>query len=164
MALAALGAQVGLRGPDGARIVPFTGFNVEPGGTPDRETVLRPGEVIVFVELPDLPFGWRSVYRKIRDRASYEFALFSCALALDLDEGGAIRDARVALGGVGTRPWRAWEAEAALRGRQAGAVAFRQGAEAALAGAVPRSCNGFKVELAKRVLVQTLAELMGLAA
>ena len=75
-----------------------------------------------------------------------------------------IREARVALGGVGTKPWRAWEAEAALRGQQAGAVAFRQAAEAAMAGAVPRSCNGFKVELAKRVLAQTLAELTGLAA
>ncbi len=83
-----------------------------------------------------------------RDRASYEFALFSCALALDLDEDGTIRDARVALGGVGTKPWRAWEAEAALRGRPASAAAFEQAADAALHGAVPRSQNGFKIDLA----------------
>ena len=164
VALAALGAQVGLHGPDGARVVPFTDFNVEPGGTPDRETVMQPGEVVLFVDLPDLAFGGRSAYRKVRDRASYEFALFSCALALDLDEGGAIREARVALGGVGAKPWRAWEAEAALRGRRPGEAAFRHAAEAALAGAAPRGHNGFKIELARRVLVQTVAELTEVAA
>ena len=164
VALAAIGARVGLHGPEGDRVVAFTGFNLEPGSTPDRETVMLPGEVILFVDLPDLPFGRRSTYRKVRDRASYEFALFSCAVALDLDEGGAVREVRVALGGVGTKPWRAWEAEASLRGRQPDEAAFCQAAEAAMAGTVPRSHNGFKVELAKRVLVRTLAELMELAA
>ena len=164
VALAALGARVGLHGPDGERVVAFTGFNLEPGDAPDRETVMRPGEVILFVDLPDLPYGRRSTYRKVRDRASYQFALFSCALALDLDEAGVVREARVALGGVGTRPWRAWEAEAALCGRRADEAAFRDAAEAAMAGAVSRSQNGFKVELAQRVLVQTWAELIELAA
>ena len=163
VALAALNARVGLHGPDGERVVAFTDFNLEPGGTPDRETVMRPGEVILFVDLPDLAFGRRSTYRKVRDRASYQFALFSCALALDLD-GGTVREARVALGGVGTRPWRAWEAEAALRGRRPDEATFRQAAGAAMAGAMPRGQNGFKVELARRVLVQTWADLMGLAA
>ena len=164
VALAALGAHVGLHGPDGDRVVAFTEFNLEPGSTPDRETVMRPGEVILFVDLPDLAFGRRSAYRKVRDRASYEFALFSCALAFDLDEGGAVREARVALGGIGTMPWRAWEAEALLRGRQPDEATFRHAAEAALSGAMPRRHNGFKVELARRVLTQTMVELTEVAA
>jgi xanthine dehydrogenase YagS FAD-binding subunit len=159
VAVAALGARVRLHGAAGGRTVAFTDFNLEPGGTPDRETCMTPGEVILSLDVPDLPFGRRSTYRKVRDRASYEFALFSCALALDLDEGGTIRDARLALGGVGTKPWRAWEAEAALRGQQANAAAFERAADATLHGAVPRSQNGFKIDLARRVLVQMLAEL-----
>ncbi len=164
VALAALDASVGLYGPAGARVVRFTEFNIEPGDTPDRETAMQPGEIILFVDVPDLPFGHRSLYRKVRDRASYEFALFSCALALDLTEDGTIRDARVALGGVGTKPWRAWDAEAVLRGRHAETTVFQQAAEVALVGAAPRSHNAFKIELAQRVLVQTLDELTELSA
>ena len=150
VALAALGARVNLLGPEGERTVAFTGFNVEPGDTPDRETVMRPGEIILSVDVPAPLFARRSLYRKVRERASYEYALVSCALALDLDEAGTIREAR---------PWRAWDAEAALRGRRPGAAAFGKAAELAVMGAVPQSHNAFKIGLARQVLAQTLAEL-----
>jgi len=162
VALAALDAAVLVRGPEGERSVPFTEFNIAPGDTPERETVLGPGELIVALDIPDLPFAAYSKYRKVRDRASYEFALVSCAVALDV-QGGVVRQARIALGGVATRPWRCRSAEAVLRRAEAGPDTFAAAAEAALEGAVTRPDNAFKVPLAKRALARTLAEVAEMA-
>ncbi len=155
VALVAVEAEVRLRGPAGERTVPLTDFHLLPGEHPERETVLRPRELIVSVDLPPLPFAVRSRYLKVRDRASYAFALVSVAVALDVD-GDRIRQARVALGGVGTKPWRSREAEAALVGRRVGEITFKSAAEAAMAGAQPRKHNAFKVDLARRALVRAL--------
>ena len=122
--------------------------------------MLEPGELITAVELPALPLAARSTYRKVRDRASYAFALVSVAAALEVD-GGIVRDVRLALGGVATKPWRAWKAEEALRGRPASAERFRAAAEAELADARPLRDNGFKVELARRTITAVLDELAG---
>ena len=156
VALVALDAVVRTMGPEDERAIPIGELHRLPGDHPEIETILRPGELITAVEIPALSFATRSVYVKVRDRASYAFALASAAVALDLN-GETIRDARVALGGVGTVPWRSREAEKALRGQSAGATAFRAAAEAALAGAVPRKDNAFKIELARRTLVRALA-------
>jgi xanthine dehydrogenase YagS FAD-binding subunit len=163
VALAALDATVRVRGAStgGAiadRSMPFTALHVLPGTHPERETVLRPGDVITAIDLPALPFARRSLYLKVRDRASFAFALASAAVALRID-GGVIRDARVALGGVGTVPWRSREAERALTGKRATSAAFTAAANAALAQARPRAANAFKVTLAKRVLVRALSEV-----
>jgi xanthine dehydrogenase YagS FAD-binding subunit len=155
VALAALDAVVVTNGPDGARRIPFTGFHLLPGDHPENETVLRPGELITAVEIPAMPFAARSHYLKVRDRASYAFALASAAVALDI-HNGVIRQARIALGGVGAKPWRATEAEAGLVGQSPGPAAFQAAAAAALSGAVPQSGNAFKIELAKRTVVRTL--------
>ncbi len=160
VALAALDAAVHLSGTSGARTVKLTELHLLPDGHPEVETVLKPGELITAVELPPLAWARRSTYRKVRDRASYAFALVSVAAALEL-EGGTVRDVRIALGGVAHKPWRAWTAEAALRGQPATAEAFRAAAEAELADAAPLHGNGFKVELAKRVMTATLGELAG---
>jgi xanthine dehydrogenase YagS FAD-binding subunit len=162
VALAAMDAIVRLNGPRGERIVPFTEFHFEPGEHPERETVLERGELVTAVDLPRLPFATRSTYLKVRDRASYAFALASAAVALDL-QGGAIRDARIALGGVATKPWRARDAERLLIGRPAEAASYRSAADAALAGAVPRAHNGFKIELARRTLIRALTRTGALA-
>jgi len=158
VALAALDATVRIRGPGGERTMPFTALHVEPGAHPERETVLRPGDVITAFDLPALGFARRSTYLKVRDRASFAFALASAAVALDV-AGGTIRDARVGLGGIATKPWRSRDAERALIGKPATAATFRAAAEAALAGARPRKYNAFKVELAKRTLVRALTEV-----
>ena len=158
VALAALDATVHLEGPGGARTVPFGDFHLLPGDTPAVETVLRPGELIAAVELPALPLAGNSTYRKVRDRASYAFALVSVAAALEV-EGGTVKDVRLALGGVAHKPWRASTAEAALRGRPATAESFRAAAEAELAEARPLRDNGFKIELARRTIVAVLEEL-----
>ena len=163
VALAALDAVVHLAGPDGERQVPLTDFHRLPGDRPDFETVLAPGELITAVELPPLAFGARSTYRKVRDRASYAFALVSVAGAIDV-ESGVVRDVRLALGGVALKPWRAQAAEAALRGAPATEANFRAAAEVELADAVPLRDNGFKIELAKRAIVAVLTELSGDAA
>ena len=155
VAMAALDAVVRVRGPQGERTIPLVDFHVVPGAHPQVETVLRHGELITAVDLPALAFSARSHYRKVRDRASYAFALASAAVALDIS-GGRVRDARVALGGVGTKPWRSREAERALIGQPASTAAFRAAAEHALAGAVPQSENAFKIELAKRTMVRAL--------
>ena len=160
VALAALDAIVYLRTADGGRRVPLTGLHRLPEDHPQIETVLQPGELVTAIELPALPFATRSTYRKVRDRASYAFALVSVAAALELD-GGAVRDVRLALGGVATKPWRAWQAEEALRGRPAAEESFRAAAEAELAGARPLRGNAFKVELAKRTITAVLGELTG---
>jgi len=156
VALAALDAVVRLSGPRGERTVPITEFHLVPGDRPERETVLEPGELITAVDVPPLPFARRSAYVKVRDRASYAFALASAAVALDVRDG-TIRDARIALGGVATKPWRARYAERLLAGRRAEPSSYRAAAEAALAGAVPRTHNGFKIELAKRTIARALA-------
>ena len=127
---------------------------------PDLETVLKPGELILAVEIPPLRFGANSTYRKVRDRASYAFALVSVAAALDVADG-VVQDVRLALGGVGTKPWRALAAEAALRGKPADEVNFRAAAEAEMKNAVGLNGNQFKIELAKRVITATLLELSG---
>jgi xanthine dehydrogenase YagS FAD-binding subunit len=155
VALAALGAIVRLSGPEGERTIPLVDFHLLPGEHPERETMLQPGEMITAVDVPSLPWARRSHYRKVRDRASYAFALASAAVALDLD-GTRIRDARVALGGVGTKPWRSREAERALVGRSATPATFRAAAEEALRGATAYPENGFKIELAKRTMVRAL--------
>ena len=158
VALAALGAVVHLRNARGERTLPFTDLHRLPEDRPDIETLLAPGELITAVELPALPFGARSTYRKVRDRASYAFALVSVAAALELD-GDTVKDVRIALGGVAHKPWRAWKAEEALRGKPATAQAFRAAAEAELASAQPLRDNGFKIELAKRTIAAVLGEL-----
>ena len=158
VALAALDAVVQIKGRDGERAVPLVDFHLVPGEHPERETVLKPGELITAVDLPALPFATRSLYRKMRDRASYAFALVSVAAALDT-EAGIIRAARLALGGVGTKPWRAWEAEAALVGQPANEKSYRVAAEVAMRDARPLQHNGFKIEMARRAMVQALERL-----
>lgn len=155
VALAALDAVVRVTGPQGDRAIPVTDLHLQPGAHPERDTVLRHGEMITAVDVPPLTWARRSHYRKVRDRASYAFALASAAVALDLD-GTRIRDARVALGGIATKPWRSHEAERALIGQAATPAAFRAAAEEALRGAKAQSENGFKIELAKRTLVRAL--------
>ncbi len=160
VALAALDATVHLQGQGGARTLPFTEFHRLPGDHPDIDTVLKPGELITAVELPPSAVAARSTYRKVRDRASYAFALVSVAAALQLEDG-RIKDVRIALGGVAHKPWRAWKAEAALRGGAATGECFRNAAIAELADARPLRDNGFKIELATRTLVAVLGELAG---
>src|SRR5205823_4051878 len=156
-----------LRGPAGERQVAATDFHLLPGRTPHIEHDLKHGELIASLFLPDAPHARQSAYVKIRDRASFEFALASAAVGLDVINdlaGATIRSARVALGGVGTKPWRSREAEAALVGKPATADVFRAAANAALSGAVPHEQNAFKVELARRTLVRALSDLAGGAA
>jgi xanthine dehydrogenase YagS FAD-binding subunit len=159
VALTALGATVHLRSARGERTLPMTDVHRLPEGHPEIETLLEPGELITAVELPPLPMAARSTYRKVRDRASYAFALVSVAAAIEI-EGDTVKDVRLALGGVAHKPWRAWKAEAALKGRPATPESFRAAAEAELADAAPLRDNAFKVELAKRTIVAVLAELM----
>ncbi len=156
--MAALDATVRIAGPKGERTVPFTDFHLVPGDTPNIETVLAPDELITAVDLPPLAFATRSTYRKVRDRASYAFALVSVAAALDLD-GDTIRDIRLALGGVGTKPWRATAAEQFLRGKPCTADVLNQAADLELAAAAPREGNSFKVPLARRTLTSTVLAL-----
>ena len=159
VALSALEATVVIRGTAGERAVPIGEFFVLPGDTPQRETVLEPGDLITHVTLPPPRAGARSHYLKLRDRASYEFALASAAVVLAVD-GDRIVHARVAMGGVGTRPWRSPEAEQALQGRAPDAGTFAAAASAALRDARPQSGNGFKVELARRCLVHALTTVV----
>jgi xanthine dehydrogenase YagS FAD-binding subunit len=155
VAMAALEATILVEGPKGKRTIAFADFHKLPGNTPNIENALEPGELITYVDLPKLVTGAKSVYLKLRDRASYEFALSSAAVVAKV-EGGHIRYVRVAMGGVGTKPWRAHEAETALMGKAVDAANFRAAAEAALKDAKPRTDNAFKVELARRCLVRTL--------
>jgi CO/xanthine dehydrogenase FAD-binding subunit len=160
VALVALDTVVHVQGTAGQRSVPLTGFYREPGDTPDVESVLRHGELITGIEIPLLPESARSAYLKIRDRASYEFALASAAVAVVLEDG-VIRDGRVALGGVGTVPWRARAAEGVLRGAPPSAGTFRAAAEAAIRDPFVLPGTAFKVELAKRTLVRALQTVTG---
>jgi xanthine dehydrogenase YagS FAD-binding subunit len=162
VALAALDATIHVEGPRGERTIPIGEFHLLPGDTPDRETGLEQGELIVAIDLPALPRGSRSKYLKVRDRASYEFALTSAAVVVQV-ANGKISAARVAFGGIGTKPWRSKEAEQALVGKEANVETFRAAADAALQDAIPRKHNAFKVELAKRTLVSALKEAGGVA-
>ena len=162
VAMVALDAVVRVRGPQGERTIPLVDFHLQPGSHPERETLLRHGELITAVDLPPLAFATRSHYRKVRDRASYAFALASAAVALDV-AGGRIRGARIALGGVGSTPWRAREAEHMLAGQPVSTALFRAAAERTLAGAVPHSENAFKIELAKRTMVRALSTVAAMA-
>jgi xanthine dehydrogenase YagS FAD-binding subunit len=157
--LTALGASVHVLGPQGERDIPLLDFYCLPGDEPQRDTVLEHGELITAIEVPGLPFATYSRYRKVRDRASYAFALVSLAAAVDVDRG-VIRDVRLAFGGLATIPWRAQKAEAVLRGAPATEASFVQAAEAELANARPLRENAFKIQLARNVLVRTLQELV----
>ena len=163
VALAALDATVHVQSAGQTRSLKFTDLHRLPGGHPEVETELAPGELITAVELPALPGAARSTYRKVRDRASYAFALVSVAAVLEV-EAGVVKDVRLALGGVAHKPWRAHKAEDALRGGPATAQAFRAAAEAELADAVPLRDNAFKIELAKRTIAAVLGDLAGDAA
>jgi xanthine dehydrogenase YagS FAD-binding subunit len=163
VALCALSANVIVEGDGGERTIALDDFYVLPGDRPERESSLADGELIVAVELRAEPLFERSHYLKVRDRASYEFALASVACAIEL-EGGRIARARLALGGVATVPWRAREAEDVLAGAPPGDAVYRRAAEAALAGARTRAHNGYKVELAKRAIVRALRSVCGGAA
>jgi xanthine dehydrogenase YagS FAD-binding subunit len=154
-ALIALDAQVEINGRNGGRVVPFAALHRTPGDTPHLEHTLAPGDLIIAFEIPDTPFARRSLYLKIRDRESYEFALASAAVALDLD-GTTVKDVRIALGGVATVPWRAHEAEAQLRGRPLNADTLAEAVEAAFAEASPRTHNAFKIELGKRTMARAV--------
>jgi len=158
VALAALDAFVHVRGPAGERVVPLVDLHRLPGDDPSRDTVLEHGDLIVAVEVPPLGFARRSSYRKVRDRASFAFAVVSVAAAVDLEDG-VVRDARIALGGVAHKPWRAERAEAALRGAPAREESFAAAADAELAEAKPLRDNGFKIPLARNVIVRSLVEL-----
>ena len=155
VALTALEATIQIQGAKGKRSVPIAEFYLLPGTTPQRETILQPGDLITSVTLPPPAPGSKSLYLKLRDRAAYEFALASAAIVIKVT-AGKIVSARVALGGVGTKPWRSHEAEAALTGQSAARATFLKAAEAALRDAQPQSENAFKVELAKRCLVRAL--------
>jgi xanthine dehydrogenase YagS FAD-binding subunit len=163
VALVALDALVRLRGQGGEREVPLEAFHLLPGATPDRETVLQPGELITGITLPSLTQATHSTYRKVRDRSSYAFALVSVAAVLEVGKDGVIRDVRIALGGVAHKPWRARKAEAALRGAPASEAAFEAAAAAELDSSSPLRDNAFKIELARRTVTAVLRELAGRA-
>jgi xanthine dehydrogenase YagS FAD-binding subunit len=160
VALAALDATVRVNGPNGERTIPFNEFHRLPGDTPHTETVIESNELITSVELPSLPFAKQSRYRKVRDRASFAFALVSVAAALEVDDG-RIRNVRLALGGVAPKPWRAYEAEKVLAGAEATLETFRRAADAELSGARGFRYNTFKIELARRTIASVLSDLAG---
>jgi xanthine dehydrogenase YagS FAD-binding subunit len=160
VAFVALGATVGLRGRTGQRTVLLDDFYRLPGTTPDVENVLRPGELITEVVLPPLSWARTSSYLKVRDRQAYDFALSSVALAVHR-RGDTIADTRIAVGGVGTKPWRLPAVEAALNGQPATEATYQAAAKNAVIGAIPLSENGFKVTLVQRAIVRALVELVG---
>jgi xanthine dehydrogenase YagS FAD-binding subunit len=161
VALVALDAVVHVIGPNGKRALKLTDLYRLPGGRPDLETELLPGELITEIEIPPLTFARCSTYRKVRDRSSYAFALVSVAAAIDLGPDRQIRDVRIALGGIAPKPWRAAAAEAVLRGAVADSDRFAAAAEAELENAVGLRDNAFKIELAKRTISAVLGELTG---
>jgi len=160
VALVALDATINLQGPQGTRSVKLDDFYLLPKDTPDREHAIEPGELITEVTVPNASWYRRSAYLKIRDRESYEFALCSAAIALDLD-GSKIRDARIAAGGVGTKPWRLPDVAEALIGKQVGQGTFERAVELAANDARPLSQNAFKVTLLKRTLIRALMQVGG---
>jgi xanthine dehydrogenase YagS FAD-binding subunit len=155
VALIAFDAVVHTAGPHGERSIAFDDFFLLPGETPDAEHPLDQGELITGIDVPAAPVARRSVYLKFRDRQSYEFALVSVAAAVQVDDG-VISDARLAFGGIATKPWRARRAESVLVGAPPGADAFRRAAAAELAAATVRRDNAFKVELATRAAARAL--------
>jgi len=162
VALVALDAVVTVRGTNGKmRSIPFADFHRLPGENPEKDNNLAPGELITSIELPKSPFAAKSFYLKVRDRASYAFALVSVAAALETDKAGKIIHARVALGGVAHKPWRSAEAEKALAGKTADEAAFKEAAEAAMKEARALSHNGYKIDLAKRAIVRALTRANG---
>jgi xanthine dehydrogenase YagS FAD-binding subunit len=162
VAMAAIGGEVHVLGRAGTRTIPLGGLHRLPGDEPERDTVLAPGDLITAVELSPLSFGARSRYRKVRDRASYAFAVTSLAAAVDL-HGDNVRDCRLAFGGLAHVPWRATRAEEVLRGAPATEESFIRAAQAELEQARPLRDNAFKVPLARNLLVRTLSELCGQA-
>ena len=163
VALAALGATVDVEGAGGRRVLAFEDLHRLPGDTPHIETILKPGELITGFTVPAGPWTRRSLYLKIRDRQSYEFALTSAAVALDLD-GETVREARIGLGGLAAKPWRSHEAEAALKGRRLDEAAAHAAAEAALAPASAHGDAAFKIELGRRTLVRALMQAKAMEA
>lgn len=163
VALVALDAVIRVQGSKGERIIPFEQFHLEPGNTPERETVLQPGELITAVDLPASPFAARSHYVKVRDRASYEFALASVAVALEIT-GGRIGAARLAVGGVATRPWRAHGVETILSGQPPSEALYARAAKASVEGAQPRGDNAFKVDLLQRAVTKALRTVVSTGA
>ena len=162
VALAALDAVVRVQGPTAEREIPFADFHRLPGSTPNIDTNLKEDELITAVDLPAIPFATRSHYLKLRDRASYAFAIVSVAAALEMDAGRKITAVRIALGGVAHKPWRAQKAEQQLVGKNADENAFRAAAEAELAAAKGYAHNEFKIELAKRTIVRALSTVTGM--
>lgn len=158
VAMRALDAVVTVLGEDGERRIPLGEFHRLPGDTPEADTVLAHGELVTAVEVPPLPAGARSAYRKVRDRASYAFALVSAAAVLDT-EAGRVREARIALGGLAHKPWRATRAEEALRGSAPTEDAFRRAADAELEAAQPMPDNAFKIPMTRNTLAALLREL-----
>ena len=158
VAMAAIGGEVQVLGPRGTRAIPLGGLHRLPGDEPQRDTVLEPGDLITAVELTPMPFARRSHYRKVRDRASFAFAVTSIAAAVDLD-GATVRDCRIAFGGLAHVPWRALRAEELLRGAPATQESFARAADAELEQAQPLRDNSFKVTLARNLLVRTLSDL-----
>jgi xanthine dehydrogenase YagS FAD-binding subunit len=156
-ALIALDTQVDVAGANGSRSIPFAKLHRPPGNSPHIETNLEPGELVTAFQIPPMPWAKRSLFLKIRDRESYEFALASAAVALDLD-GDKARDVRIALGGVSALPWRAQEAEAFLKGKRLDDASLDAAAEKAFAQAKPMKHNAFKVELGKRTLTRALRQ------
>ena len=159
----ALDATVETAGPNGARTIKFADLHRQPGAAPNIETVLQPGELILFINVPAGPWTARSRYLKIRDRDSYQFALTAAAVALDMD-GEVVREARIALGGVATVPWRAHEAEAVLRGKTLDEASAMQAADAAFVNARTQQHNAFKVLLGKQTIVRALLETKAMRA
>ena len=157
VALAALDASVRVSGPEGERIIPFSAFHRLPGDEPQRDTNLERGELIIAIELPKQGFASNHYYLKVRDRASYAFALVSVAVGLEL-EGETIKDARIAMGGMSHKPWRAGNAEKVLLGKSATAALFNQAADAEMAAAKPLEHNAYKVELGRRAIVRALQQ------
>lgn len=162
VALTALDATVRVAGPKGERTIPFADFHRLPGDTPEKDTVLQAGELVLGVDVPDSPFTKNVHYLKVRERASYAFALVSVAAALEIDNS-LIKNARLAMGGVAHKPWRLLEAEKALLGKPASEATFRQAAEVAMRGAKAFQYNAFKLKLAPNTITQALKIAAGLA-
>jgi xanthine dehydrogenase YagS FAD-binding subunit len=162
VALVALDARVVIKGPSGERVIAITDLHCEPGNFPSRENTLHAGELIMAVKVPHTAFAKQSLYLKVRDRSSFEFALASAAVAAEIKDG-RFGDVRIALGGVGTVPWRAHAAEDTLKGKTPTTLLFATAADAALEGAKPRRHNAFKVPLAKKTLVAALQEITGVS-
>lgn len=162
VALVAIDAVVVVKSNKGERKIPLAAFHLLPGNTPEKETALEHGELITAIDIPPLPFAVRSHYIKVRDRSSYDFALSSAAVALDI-ANGTIRQARIALGGVGTKPWRAEAAEKILAGGRAEPGNYHAAADAVVKDAVAHEYNGFKIELIRRTLVRALTITGGMS-